>query len=62
MKLTDYLTKTKTTRKDFAAALGVDPITVGRWERGDRVPVNHFAQIARLTKGKVTANDFVREE
>jgi transcriptional regulator with XRE-family HTH domain len=59
MKLSDYLSKTKTERKDFASAIGVDPITVWRWERGHRVPIHHFAQIAKLTKGKVTANDFV---
>jgi DNA-binding transcriptional regulator YdaS (Cro superfamily) len=62
MNLADYLEKTGTDRKEFAAALGVKLTTVYRWLRGDRVPIRHFHKIAEATGGKVTANDFVRTD
>jgi transcriptional regulator with XRE-family HTH domain len=60
MELSTYLSKTSTSREEFAAALGVSPVSVYRWEKGDRFPIRHLAEIAELTKGKVTANDFVK--
>lgn len=62
MKLSDYFDLGKMTRGEFAAALGVDPVSVYRWERGLRLPVRHFARIAEVTQGNVTANDFVRHQ
>lgn len=62
MTLTEFLQETQMTRQDFADAIGVDPVSVYRWERGARLPVRHFARIAELTNGKVTANDFVRHQ
>jgi DNA-binding transcriptional regulator YdaS (Cro superfamily) len=62
MQLTAYLEKTKTDRKDFAALLGVDPITVYRWENGTRFPRGHLNAISKATNGKVTALDFVKED
>ena len=32
-----------TTQKDFARQIGVDPSTLARWERGERVPTGQFA-------------------
>lgn len=60
MKLSDYLQRNKINRTDFALAMGVDPISVYRWERGIRLPVRHFARIAEFTGNEVTANDFVQ--
>ena len=60
MRLTDYFEQGGMTRQQFAEALGVDPVSVYRWERGQRLPVRHFARIAEITDNKVTANDFVQ--
>jgi DNA-binding transcriptional regulator YiaG len=60
MRLTDYFEQGTMTRQEFAAALGVDPVSVYRWERGQRLPVRHFARIAEITDNRVTANDFVQ--
>jgi putative transcriptional regulator len=48
------------TQKQFAAKLGVDPITISRWERGATSPSDLFrVRLARLT-GKHP--DYYREE
>lgn len=60
MTLTEYLEAKSMTRQDFAGLVGVDPITVYRWENGSRLPVKHFAKIAEVTNNSVTANDFVQ--
>ena len=60
MTLTEFFHTKQMTRQQFAAVLGVDPVSVYRWEKGSRLPVRHFARIAEVTDGKVTANDFVQ--
>lgn len=62
MRLSDYLQRHKINRTEFATAMGVDPISVYRWERGIRMPVRHFARIAEFTGNEVTANDFVQAD
>jgi predicted transcriptional regulator len=59
MLLRDYLEQTKKSKTDFANELGVSPAAVSRWVSGDRFPRQYLQEIARVTKGKVTANDFV---
>lgn len=60
MTLKEYFQLGKMTRQEFAAALGVDPVSVYRWENAQRLPIRHFARIAEITNNWVTANDFVR--
>ena len=36
------------TQKEFASQIGVDPSTLARWERGERVPIGSFLQRADL--------------
>jgi transcriptional regulator with XRE-family HTH domain len=62
MTLKEYFQTGRMTRQQFAAALGVDPVSVYRWENGLRLPVRHFGQISELTNELVTANDFVRRD
>lgn len=62
MNLSDFFETGKMTRREFADAVGVDPVSVYRWERGQRLPVRHFARIAEVTNNWVTANDFVRPQ
>jgi DNA-binding XRE family transcriptional regulator len=62
MTLTEYFQTQPMTRQEFAVSVGVDPVTVYRWENGKRLPVRHFARIAEVTEGKVTANDFVQPQ
>jgi DNA-binding transcriptional regulator YdaS (Cro superfamily) len=59
MLLSAYLEQTGKTYSQFATEIGVEPTTVYRWIRGDRFPRKHLQDIAKATKGKVTANDFV---
>ena len=59
MTLSEFFNQKHMTRQEFSAALGVDPVSVYRWETGKRLPVRHFARIAEVTDGRVTANDFV---
>lgn len=60
MKLTDFLKRNKMTRDDFADAIGVDRVSVYRWETGKAFPIRHLNKIIAATGGKVTANDFVQ--
>lgn len=60
MTLTEFFQLTTMSRREFASAMGVDPVSVYRWENGTRLPVKHFARIAEVTDGRVTANDFVQ--
>lgn len=62
MNLTQYFQFKNISRQEFASAVGVDPVSVYRWENGTRLPVRHFARIAEVTEGKVTANDFVQPQ
>jgi transcriptional regulator with XRE-family HTH domain len=60
MRLTEFFQLNSMTRQEFAAAVGVDPVSVYRWEKGQRTPTRHFARIAEVTENRVTANDFVQ--
>jgi transcriptional regulator with XRE-family HTH domain len=62
MNLTQYFQFKNISRQEFASAVGVDPVSVYRWENGTRLPVRHFARIAEVTEGMVTANDFVQPQ
>tara|TARA_R110000868_G_scaffold936_4_gene7152 strand:- start:1551 stop:1784 length:234 start_codon:yes stop_codon:yes gene_type:complete len=60
MKLGTYLTRMDKTRAQFAAEIGVDLVTVGRYVTGARRPRwEIMARIAEATKGQVTADDFL---
>jgi transcriptional regulator with XRE-family HTH domain len=63
MKLAEYLTAHGLTPEKFADELGVDAVSVRRYMSGARRPRwSVMAEIAALTGGKVTANDFVAVE
>jgi transcriptional regulator with XRE-family HTH domain len=39
------------TQKEFARRIGVDPSTLARWERGERMPIGRFAvRVNELTQ------------
>ena len=59
MTLQEYFKLSGTDRNEFAKEIGVDPITVYRWENNKRFPRDHIRKIMQATGGKVTANDFV---
>lgn len=58
MKLSVYLKRKKMTPAAFARLVGVAPLTVHRWLKGERFPLRHLAEIKSATGGSVTANDF----
>lgn len=59
MKLSDYLSVNKISDADFAALIGVNRSTVSRLRRTGQCPSRQtVAAIARVTGGKVTADDF----
>ncbi len=60
MTLIQFLKKSNITREQFAEMIGVDRVTVYRWETGKAFPIRHMARITAATGGKVTANDFYR--
>lgn len=60
MKLSDYLKRHNVSRDQFAALIGVDRVSVYRWETGKAFPIRHLSKITAETKGKVTANDFMQ--
>ena len=60
MKLSDYLTETSTRRVAFARRLGVSPSCITLWCSGQRTPsAAHAALIKRVTRGRVTIDDFI---
>lgn len=60
MKLENYLTDKKLTQSEFAAMVGVEQSAVSQWLSGLRTPRDAFKKkIFEVTKGAVTANDFV---
>lgn len=60
MKLTDYLTRVDMSRDQFAAAIGVDVVTVGRYITGARRPSwDVLKRIREVTSAQVTADDFL---
>jgi transcriptional regulator with XRE-family HTH domain len=60
MTLVNYLKRHHITRDEFAALIGVDRVSVWRWENGRAFPLRYIAAITAATGGKVTANDFIR--
>ena len=60
MKLRDYLDREKIRPSAFAEQLAVPPSTVIRWINGERSPRAPFiVAIEQITKGEVTASDFL---
>jgi transcriptional regulator with XRE-family HTH domain len=60
MQLADYLKSRCLSDRDFAASIGVKRQTVHKYRRGERRPdCMRIAKIAEVTKGKVTARDFL---
>lgn len=59
MTLKEYFFLAQIDRNQFAKEIGVDPITVYRWEKSKRFPREHIRKIMEVTDGKVTANDFI---
>lgn len=62
MNLQDWMAQEPETRTPewLAAELGCHVSTVYRYRNGTRIPGrNALRQLARLTDGQVTANDFV---
>lgn len=57
MNLGTYL-ETIETAKSFAEKLGKTPVQISHWKTGFRpVPIEHCAEIERVTCGKVTRKD-----
>jgi predicted transcriptional regulator len=60
VKLDTYLDETQTSIRDLAKALGVSYETVRRYISGERKPDwEVLAKLNQVTRGCVTANDFV---
>lgn len=63
MKLKAWLETFDISPTAFAAEMGVQPSTVTRWVNEERKPrVEALIAIERLTKGRVTMNDFAADE
>ena len=59
MKLSAYLEQTGLSDAEFAALIGVNRSTVSRLRRTDQCPSRQtIAAIAKVTEGKVSADDF----
>ncbi len=62
MRLKEWLEDEGLLRVEFAAQVGVHPITMTRWVTGAWVPSSEYIErIAELTGGKVTANDLMEQ-
>lgn len=60
MTLASYLAQSGTSHADFAKLIGVSQAAITRYARGDRIPrPAQMQKIAEVTRGKVTANDFM---
>jgi DNA-binding transcriptional regulator YdaS (Cro superfamily) len=63
MKLNEYLEWKGIGLAGFAALVGVNPVTVGRWIAGHRFPrTPMLAKIDRVTEGNVRGEDFYPEK
>ena len=59
MKLSEYRKSAGLTLEQFAEAVGVSDVAIGRYERGERTPKSKvMVQIAKITDGAVKPNDF----
>lgn len=62
MKLAKYLKDHKLTHQEFASRIGSSQAAVSRYAAARRFPeAQVLARIQQVTKGQVTANDFVPE-
>lgn len=60
MRLSDYLSMSKTSAEAFASELGVSVSAVNYWRSGDRIPrIAQMQKIFDATKGAVTPTDFL---
>ena len=60
MTLSDFLASQNLTRAQFAARLGVHPVTVSKWCSGAMRPAwSAIERIQAETAGQVTAQDFM---
>ena len=63
MRLDTYLQKYDLTQEQFALLVGGTQSAVSQWISGQRCPRPKYLKIiVDVTKGRVTANDFMREE
>lgn len=63
MRLSEYLERNKTHKREFAALIGVTSMAVHQWMNGVRTPRIEFLQkIAKATKGRVQPSDFFPPE
>ena len=63
MKLKDYLRFRKITNKTFANYLSISPVSLSRYQNGDRFPEKEILiKIYNLTEGLVTPNDFCLQD
>lgn len=59
MKLTDWIKANGIQRDEFSSRIGVTLMSLGRYERGERIPEKEtMAAIFLETKGDVAPNDF----
>lgn len=60
MTLAEYLASRNLTQAEFAAKVGVEQATIGRYAKGERFPrQRHLEAIERETGGLVSAQDHV---
>jgi transcriptional regulator with XRE-family HTH domain len=60
MKLRDWRKMKRLTLEQVGARLGTTGVSVGRYEREERMPDRDtLRKISEVTKGDVTANDFI---
>ena len=60
MTLGDYLCDAQLSQQEFAVLVGTTQATVSRWVRSRRLPgIPQLSAIRRVTKGAVTADDFI---
>jgi transcriptional regulator with XRE-family HTH domain len=63
MKLAAYLQKNGISDEDFGQLIGVTRQAVHRYKTFERFPERSvLAEISKVTKGEVTANDFVLDQ
>lgn len=59
MKLADWRNSKGMTQGELASRLGLIPLSISRYERGDRLPDPAvMIELYQLTGGVVTPNDF----
>ena len=56
-QLVRHRTSLGVSQKEAARSLGVDPITLARWERGEREPTGAFLQSVRRFLDSKLASD-----